>query len=632
MVSGPTVTPDALRLQRESQLRSSRALALEVAGIGGWEVPAGSDFIEMDAAMLAIHGWTEQPARVPAQVPATHWLASVHPSDRARVTRAWADLSAGLMDRGSADFRIVRPGGEVRWLRTNFARLRDAQGSPAGVHGVCLDETDRQRLVRKLHEERAVMAVAERLALVGSFRRPVDGAAAYWSPQVYRIFARDPLAGPPALHQRQVHYAPSAWPRLVAAEARQMRDGQAFELELEIRLENGAPGWVRLWAEMERDDSGAPAAHVGCVQDISAVVHMRQQADAADARLRAVFDGSLLGILMVDDCARFIDANPAMTRLLGYTRQDLMTLTALDLGVDAEDTSPQAAWAAVLQQGHLAGRIRLRRKDGTVLPMDFSAVAHIQPGVHLCVLADVTAQVQAEDRLQTAQQQLRELAVRQQEDFDALRADLARDVHDQLGQTLSALKLELDLLRAQAPEAAGRMRALVQAGVDTARDVSRTLRPTALDLGAVAALRALAAETSMHGDIDVVLQLPEHLVPMPEPAVRALYRIAQEALSNAARHADAQTLALRLTQAEGTVRLEVQDDGCGFDPGAQTQSAGLGLLGMHERARQLGAQLGIHSQPGQGTRVVLTLRPATETAHEGANERANERTHGGALE
>jgi signal transduction histidine kinase len=221
------------------------------------------------------------------------------------------------------------------------------------------------------------------------------------------------------------------------------------------------------------------------------------------------------------------------------------------------------------------------------------------------ITAAMAARLQTEQDLQHTQQQLRDLTAHQQDQFEALRSELARDLHDELGQTLGALALEIDLAQEAAPDSLQRMRSLLETGVALVRDVCRALRPAALDLGLLPALRALALEVSMRGDVDVVAVLPDTLPELPEPQVRALYRIAQEALTNATRHAAARHVEVQLLEREHDLTLHIHDDGCGFL--AADGCNGLGLLGMRERARQIGAALSIHSTPGQGTTVGVEL-------------------------
>lgn len=189
------------------------------------------------------------------------------------------------------------------------------------------------------------------------------------------------------------------------------------------------------------------------------------------------------------------------------------------------------------------------------------------------------------------------------------RLALARELHDELAQHCAAIRLEAAVAArcmalAPAQEAARRAAASAQSLQDGVRRLLRQLRPADLDaLGLAAALRVLCAQRpwpvcrfSVSGD---------EAASFGDDRDMAIYRIAQEALSNARRHAHATAVEVRLIIAPGCVRLSVQDDGLGFDAGLHT--AGLGLLGAHERAAALGGCLHVHSSPAAGTRVELSL-------------------------
>lgn len=329
----------------------------------------------------------------------------------------------------------------------------------------------------------------------------------------------------------------------------------------------------------------------------------------AAARLQALLDGALNGILLADDRGVYVDANPAICRMLGFERSELVGMTVQQLVVP--QAQPDALSRRFLDERRLVGRVALRCKDGSVLQVDYMATTNIQPGLHSSVLEDATRRSETETTLRVAQQKLSTMAAQQHMSFEAFRAGLARDLHDELGQTLGALLLEADRLRDVAPASAKRISELVREGMSSVRDVSLALRPATLDLGLVAALRALAADTTRRSDLDVATELPADLPPLPAFAELMLFRIAQEALSNAVRHAGASQVSMCLSHHDKSLTLEVCDDGRGFDPAAAAGGGGLGLAGMRERAELIGARLTLMSAAHAGTlvRVGCSLAP-----------------------
>ena len=214
------------------------------------------------------------------------------------------------------------------------------------------------------------------------------------------------------------------------------------------------------------------------------------------------------------------------------------------------------------------------------------------------------------ERLQRNEREFRRLgrAVwRVQEDE---RRRLARELHDGVGQNLTAIKHRLAAILATLPDDDSGTRAALDATValcsdtlEDTRQLSRLLRPPILDdLGLEAALRWLARSQGEASNLDISLDI-EPLPALDSDLQTLLFRVAQEALNNAARHADARSVLMRVVARSGLLQLQVMDDGRGCDPEAAITSGGSGLGGMRERLRLYDGQLELRSAPGEGTRL-----------------------------
>ncbi|MBK9444188.1 MAG: PAS domain S-box protein [Comamonadaceae bacterium] len=326
-----------------------------------------------------------------------------------------------------------------------------------------------------------------------------------------------------------------------------------------------------------------------------------------------------IGFCTLNESGLILEANLSVARLLGVSRSALCG-QALSRFVQKGDQDRYYQWLRQVLQGGPPELCELQMNSdaGVLFWVSLNSAASRPKGSKLTlrlVLADVTERKHTEAALQQAQLRLRNFTLRQQQEFDALRIELARDVHDQLGQTLAALKLEIDGIRAQVPEAAARMQAMILQGVASTRDISRALRPVALELGLIHALTTLVKEFSTRSNIRITTHLPPRLPVLSGSEERGLYRIAQEALTNAVLHAFATEVQLSVAVTPGRLSLQVSDDGQGFAPDAPAVSCGLGLLGMTERARQLGAKITIDSVSNHGTRVLLELRLTVPRRH-----------------
>ena len=211
------------------------------------------------------------------------------------------------------------------------------------------------------------------------------------------------------------------------------------------------------------------------------------------------------------------------------------------------------------------------------------------------------------ERVESNEREFRRLAravARVEEDE---RRRLARELHDGLGQTLTALKHRLAQLGGDvAPEARDRLDAAIALCGDALEDtraLSRLLRPPILDdLGLEAALRALARTLGESSGLSIDVAV-EPLPDLDGDLQTLVFRVAQEALNNAAKHAQAKEVIVRVVARGGFLQLQVADDGRGCDPETMLRSGGSGLGGMRERLRLYGGALELHSAPGEGTRL-----------------------------
>lgn len=391
----------------------------------------------------------------------------------------------------------------------------------------------------------------------------------------------------------------------MAAALQSMLSGAGLPPEIRHRIvrPDGDIRWLRTRVVRVPPQAHDGATVLGATQDLT-------EREQGFRRLEAIFEQALSGIVLLDDALRIVNINPAAAALFGTHRPALLG-QPIESWIEQRSARPsfKEHWHALIARGRTRGMVHLRASArAQTACADFVAVARIEPGVHLMVLSDATARLAAE-------RQLREIASRQQEEFDAFRSEVARDVHDELGQTLGALMLEIGVHGRRTGSDVGHLLALLDDAVSTTRGLTRTLRPAAMDLGLPEALRELAATVSQRTELDVRVQTPSSIPDVPDSVVRGFYRIAQEALTNALKHSasDQAELILLLkpeTGTAGVLQLFIVDHGRGFNPTSATgpgAGQGLGLIGMRERAIQIGAALDVTSEPGRGCSVGVSL-------------------------
>lgn len=228
---------------------------------------------------------------------------------------------------------------------------------------------------------------------------------------------------------------------------------------------------------------------------------------------------------------------------------------------------------------------------------------------------ETAAHKQTAEALFAGREQLRHLAARLSAAEEAERQRIARELHDRVGQNLTALSLNLSILQGQLPsEVTPRMRErlddsqnLLEETTAVIRNMMAELRPSVLDdYGLLAALRWYAELFGRRTGLPVTVQGAEDALRLPIAKETALFRIAQEALTNVAKHAHAAQVTIALDKNATGANLTIMDNGCGFDPAAP-QSAAWGLIAMRERALAIGGSLDITSAPGRGTKIIVEI-------------------------
>lgn len=344
----------------------------------------------------------------------------------------------------------------------------------------------------------------------------------------------------------------------------------------------------------------------------------------SEERFRTLFQTAGSVIAVVDLKGRLLEFNLEAEQVTGWPRQEALGRGFLELLVPAAyEEAVKSDFKKVLagqvirgleiplklrEQGErqfMWNVNRLLGKDGEVL----GAIA---------VGQDIAKRKRAEEELRESEQKLRILTSQILTAQEDERKRISRELHDELGQSLTVLKLSLRaagrhlLEPPEIKEELGNMALYLDEVIDKVRRLSRTLSPAILeDLGLAPALKYLVNEFSRYYQInhDFALNELEHL--FPEEAQIIIFRIFQESLTNIAKHAQASTVNLAIRQVGGGVLLEVEDDGQGFEVtkilGRPSMEKGLGLAALSERAKMLGGSLQIHSQKERGTRITCTI-------------------------
>ncbi len=312
-------------------------------------------------------------------------------------------------------------------------------------------------------------------------------------------------------------------------------------------------------------------------------------------------------VYIKDGDGRYTLVNPKFEELFGVTAESVRGKTDEEiLPPDVARQFHQNDQQVLLENRSLQVQVKLRTEDGvrTYLSVKFPIYDKTGAPTGVCGIAtDVTVVKKAED-------QLRRLSVGIMASQEKERAAIARELHDELGQVLTALRMDAvwirDHLHKSDPKGARRamtMCELIDKTIEEVRGIAIRLRPGVLDtLGLVDALEWYATDFERRTAISCTFD-PAGVPAVTDTLATAAYRIAQEALTNVARHAGASHVHLALSTDNGHLVLSVADDGCGFNTAVLNETAALGVAGMRERAGLVGGELFVLSRPGDGARV-----------------------------
>jgi PAS domain S-box-containing protein len=360
-----------------------------------------------------------------------------------------------------------------------------------------------------------------------------------------------------------------------------------------------------------------------------------RQLQERDARLDAIVRSAMDAIITVGSDQRVVLFNAAAEKMFGCSAAEAIGapldrfLPERFRATHARHVERFAHTRETSRRMGMQTALWALRADGTEFPIEAS-ISCARAGGHellTVILRDVTDRAKAERELRRAHDELRELAQAMHEVRESERTRIARELHDELGQALTALKMDVDLLGGSMPadrgdlmERAEAMRELLDSTVATTRRISADLRPLVLDdLGLGAAAEWLAQSFSQRTQVPCELRVDASCAQLGEPHASALFRIMQESLTNVAKHARARRVAVRLERSGDDAVLTVTDDGLGMDPAARPSPRSFGLRGIGERVMLLGGEMQIASRPGAGTTLVARIPLAradapTETA------------------
>lgn len=628
------------RTVAEQSLRASearRVLALEGAQLATWDWDLRTGEVIRDAPWYKMLGLGEDASTSQAGF----WTARIHPEDLTATTQLWDAHCADESKAFRAEYRIRHQSGEWRWIFSHGRVVERDNGKPARACGIDLDITERRRSEDALADsERFSRSVLEAyqdcVALLNE-----SGCMLYLNPTGLRRLGLNDL---PAVRLRSwIDFWEEGDRTAIEGRVKSAFDGESSAFQAFCGPTEVLHGWWDVILSPLPASSGQPRRILAVAREITRLKQQeeREREREERERLQAILENLNEGIIIVAPNGRLLLMNGAAQNMYGIdiVNRNSIHYEELFESFDAKDAlgrelSPAQRPIARAARGEAFSNLETffrNRQNGrewigtcSSTPVR-SAAGELLRGV--LTLRDITADRRAADEINRANLALHELSAQLLRLQDDERKRIARELHDGTVQSLSAALMNLTLL-ADSPEIrrldfesrlVSKSLNLTHQSVTELRTMSYLLHPPVLDeLGLVPALRSWIDGFSERTSIPVDISMPDDLARLAPEVETTLFRITQEALGNVNRHADCTTAGVRLEISDDTIRLEITDDGKGFDEslfrdGGVNRRYGVGLLGMRERARQLAGLLTVDSRPGN-TIVRVDLPRRSEVA------------------
>ena len=539
--------------------------------------------------------------------------STCHPQDF--LDELWVSIAQGNTWNGEISSRAKD--GNLFWQNISITPISGVDGKPAKFLMVGHDISTR-KLIGGILWQQAQMIDQSHDAI---FSMDFNGTVLSWNRGAEQLFgySREEAFGKPILFTCHGLECGNFWVKTLQV----LKVKETDTLEATLCRKSGGRFDAHLSLSLLKDSEGVGIGVIGYAIDITA----RKQADEllreSYEELRAIFEGSNDAIMLVSEKG-FFDCNTRALEMFGIgSKQELISCHPSDISPPFQPDGRDSL-SAVIENNRIAfenGVNRFewicRRRSGEDFPVDVLLSTFDYGGKRAlqATVRDITERKRAEQELIESHHQLRKLSVFLQTVREEERKRIARELHDELGQTMTALRFDLNWIsgnlntqESSINDKILAMNAMVSQTVDSIRRISDDLRPAMLDdLGLVAAIENHAAKFAERTNIacDIFMSQPDF--DLDDLIATALFRIAQEALTNVARHSAANQVTIRLHESEDQVLLIVQDNGCGFSLGQDVDKKTYGLLGMRERVKMLGGILDIFTEPMAGVRVEASI-------------------------
>ncbi|HMK03926.1 MAG TPA: PAS domain S-box protein [Ferruginibacter sp.] len=601
------------KLAMESLRQSEETLnrAQRISKTGSWEINASTLELTWSKEQYRIFELEDEPVENLYEA----YKRKYHPGDIPKLEAIRKAIEKA--EDFTHEYRIICNDGSIKYIFGIGEVVLDAEGKVTGVKGTCQDITEYKKIENEILESHQRMDT-----LINTIDGIVWEADAVSFKFTFVSKKAEQILGFPVeqwiaeqnFWANHMHPDDRGW--AVEYCLRATREKRKHDFEYRMIARDGSVLWLRdIVTVITENDQ--PVQLRGIMVNITE----RRKAEEAISYNASLLENVSDAILSLDAERRIISWNKASELMYGYTKEEVLGRRIPEIVVfEFPGTNNEAVFKEVLEKGNWKGEIYfIHPKNGKQLFVlgNINLLRNREGKItgFIATSKDITDRKMVENALNERTEQLRELSTHLQEVREEERTNIAREIHDELGQQLTGLKMDITWLKKRVKTEDPLIKnkftesiKLIDASVKTIRRIVTELRPSIIDdLGLNAALEWHVVDFGKK--LGIVIQYvndfdDEHI----KPAISiGLFRILQESLTNIAKHAKAKNVTINIGQVRDSIQLCVQDDGVGFDAGVKQIDKTFGLLGIKERANKMNGDCFIDSSPGAGTKIQVRI-------------------------
>lgn len=506
------------------------------------------------------------------------------------------------------EFVLKRKNGELFHSDHTVTLVRNEQGEIEQVVSVVRDITEKKKKERELKQSRERLARAQQVGKLGDWEFDLETEEIHWSPMVFEIFERDPEKEPPTYEELVQSYFSEVADLHDLYIKKAINEGKPYDIDLPLLTGKGNKKYIRAIGIPIEGEDGKVKKLMGVVQDITERKQAKQKLHESEEKYREMFQHNPQPMWIYNpETLEFVEVNRAAVSHYGYSEKEFKNMTLADI----QASKDQAALEENVQENletHVYGEESKHvKKDGTQIDVTISAAPiHFKGHQYRLVVAkDITEQKRAEKQV------LNSLI----EGEERERKRIAHELHDGLGQYLSAsnmnfeaIKNEIEKLSEKREKQFRNGMQLLQKAIKETRNIAQNLMPTAIeDYGLELAVLALIDQLKKSTDIKFSYTYNLEDVELKEQTQINLYRIIQEALSNAIKHSNCQKISLQLYKHDHIISCTIEDNGSGYDMNSESEHQGMGIRSIRTRGNALSGEVEFDSSPGKGMTILVEL-------------------------